>query len=228
MSKEFDLYWNSASAYPASGFVGPPTPDGTTNLEAKFVANRADPESTAYLEAVRATPLVPELLDRTLALEWADAEVVYDDPAKTLDTTERTDVLLFPELVRKMGPAEKTLDIVSPYFIPGAAGTEQLAALAKRGVTVRVLTNSLATSEAKSVHSGYAKRRRDLLRAGVRLYEIKPTAARERGDPRRPVRIRLVLRPARQDARRRQPPDLRRLVQPRPALGSGSTPKWGW
>ncbi len=40
-----------------------------------------------------------------LALAWADAEVVYDDPAKTLDTTERTDVLLFPELVRKMGPA---------------------------------------------------------------------------------------------------------------------------
>jgi len=177
ISKEFDLFWNSPSAYPAAGFVGPPAPDGATSLEAKFVANRADPESTAYLEAVRATPLVPQLLDRTLALAWADAEAVYDDPAKTLDTSERTDVLLFPELVRKMGSAEKTLDIVSPYFIPGAAGTEQLAAIAKRGVTVRILTNSLATAEAKVVHSGYAKRRRELLRAGVHLYEIKPSAA---------------------------------------------------
>ena len=181
VSKEFDLFWNSASAYPAAGFVGQPTPDGATSLEAKFVANRADPESAAYLEAVRATPLVPRLLDRTLALAWADAEAVYDNPAKTLDTTERTDVLLFPELVRKMGSVEKTLDIVSPYFIPGAAGTEQLAAIAKRGATVRILTNSLATAEAKSVHSGYAKRRRDLLRAGVRLYEIKPSAAEETG-----------------------------------------------
>ena len=177
ISKEFDLFWNSPSAYPAAGFVGPPAPDGATSLEAKFVANRADPESTAYLEAVRSTPLVPQLLDRTLALAWADAEAVYDDPAKTLDTSERTDVLLFPELVRKMGSAEKTLDIVSPYFIPGAAGTEQLAAIAKRGVTVRILTNSLATAEAKVVHSGYAKRRRELLRAGVHLYEIKPSAA---------------------------------------------------
>ena len=182
VSKEFDVYWNSASAYPASGFVGPPMPDGTANLEAKFAANRADPESIAYLEAVRATPLVSELLDRKLPLEWADAEVVSDDPAKTLDTTERTDVLLFPELVRKMGPAEKTLDIVSPYFIPGAGGTEHLTALAKRGVTVRILTNSLAASEAKSVHSGYAKRRRDLLQAGVQLYEIKPTAAKHAGE----------------------------------------------
>ena len=184
VSKEFDVYWNSASAYPASGFVGPPMPDGTANLEAKFVANRADPESIAYLEAVRATPLVRELLDRKLALEWAAAEVVYDDPAKTLDTTERTDVLLFPELVRKMGRPEKMLDIVSPYFVPGDGGTELLAALAKRGVTVRILTNSLAASDEKSVHSGYGKRRRDLLQAGVRLYEIKPTATKEANESR--------------------------------------------
>ena len=188
-------------------------PDGTPNLEAKFVANRADPESTSYLEAVRATPLVRELLDRKLAIRMDNGRARFDDPAKTLDTTERTDVLLLPELMRKIGPAEKTLDIVSPYFIPGAAGTEQLAALAKRGITVRVLTNSLAASEAKSVHSGYAKRRRDLLQAGVRLYEIKATAAKQTGESERPIRIRLVLRPACQDARRRRPPDLRRLVQ---------------
>jgi len=179
VSREFDIYWNSASAYPASDFVGPSSGDGTAALETKFLANRADPESIAYLEAVRTTPLVSALLNRTLALEWAAAEVVYDDPAKTLDTTERTDVLLFPELVRKMGRPEKMLDIVSPYFVPGDGGTELLTALAKRGVTVRILTNSLAASDEKSVHSGYGKRRRDLLRAGVRIYEIKPSVTKE-------------------------------------------------
>jgi len=49
--------------------------------------------------------------------------------------------------------------------------------LAKRGVTVRILTNSLAASEAKSVFSGYGKRRQVLLQAGIKLYEIKSTAA---------------------------------------------------
>jgi len=184
VSQEFDIYWNSASAYPASGFVGPSKRDDTTDLEANFVANRADAESIAYLEAVRATPLVSALLDRTLAFEWAAAEVVYDDPTKTLDTTERTDVLLFPELVRQMGRPEKMLDIVSPYFVPGDGGTELLAALAKRGVTVRILTNSLAASDEKTVHSGYGKRRRALLEAGVRLYEIKPTATKEANESR--------------------------------------------
>src|SRR6185295_7292830 len=41
------------------------------------------------------------------------------------------------------------------------------------------LTNSLASSEANVVHAGYAKRRLELLRAGVQLYEIKTTAAQQ-------------------------------------------------
>src|SRR5512140_426697 len=91
VSKEFDVYWNSASAYPAAGFVGPPAPDGAANLEARRAANRGDSESVAYADAVRASPLVRDLLDRKLRFEWTTAEIVYDDPAKTLDTTDRTD-----------------------------------------------------------------------------------------------------------------------------------------
>jgi putative cardiolipin synthase len=182
VSKEFDVYWNSASAYPASGFVSAPASGDAAYLEARFAANRADPDSIAYLEAVRQTPLVRELLDRTLDFEWTTAQIVYDDPAKTLDTTDRTDVLLFPELVRKIGRPEKMLDLVSPYFVPGPDGTERLVELAKSGVAVRILTDSLAASDEKSVHSGYAKRRRDLLQAGVRLYEIKPNATKRKGE----------------------------------------------
>ena len=176
VSREFDLYWNSASAYPAASFVGRAGPDAAAGLEATFAATRADPESIVYLEAVRATPLVQALLGGKVPFEWTTATVVYDDPAKTLDTTARTDVLLFPALVRTSGRPEKSLDLVSPYFVPGADGTASLVALARRGVQVRILTNSLAATDEKSVHSGYARRRLDLLAAGVRLYELKPSA----------------------------------------------------
>ena len=179
VSKEFDLYWNSPSAYPAASFAGTPGPNAVANLETTFTATRSDPESVAYLEAARATPLVRDLLDRQLLLEWTTAQVVHDDPAKTLDTTGRTDVLLFPNLVQTIGRPQKTLDLVSPYFVPGPAGTAALEALAKGGVKVRILTNSLAASDVKAVHAGYAKRRPHLLLAGIQLYELKPTAAKE-------------------------------------------------
>jgi phosphatidylserine/phosphatidylglycerophosphate/cardiolipin synthase-like enzyme len=179
VSKEFDLYWNSPSAYPAASFVGAPGPDGAANLEARFAATRADPEAVAFIEAARATSVVRDLLGGQVALEWTHAQVAYDDPAKTLDTTDRTDVLLFPELVRTMGRPEKTFDLISPYFVPGEEGTAALVARAREGVKVRILTNSLASTHANVVHAGYAKRREDLLRAGVQLYEIKTTAVRE-------------------------------------------------
>jgi len=182
VSKEFDLYWNSASAYPAASFVGAPGPDGAAALEARFVSNRADPDSVAYVEAVRATPIVRDMLGRTLAFEWTTAQVVHDDPAKTLDATASSDVLLFPDLVAAMGRPERTLDLVSPYLVPGDGGTAALVALAGRGVRVRILTNSLAATDEPAVHAGYGKRRQELLAAGVMLYELKPTAMRDRRD----------------------------------------------
>src|SRR5262249_32313747 len=46
---------------------------------------------------------------------------------------------------------------------------------------VGVLTNSLAATDVAAVHSGYARYRTALLRGGVKLYELKPTAPEEDG-----------------------------------------------
>jgi putative cardiolipin synthase len=179
ISGEFDLYWNSASAYPAPAFTGAAAPDAKDSLEARFAATRADPESTAYIDAVRATPLVHELIEGRLAFEWTRADVVRDDPAKTLDPDNRKELLLITELVETTTPPRASFDLVSPYFVPGEDGTAALAKLARSGVRVRVLTNSLAATDVPSVHAGYAKRRCALLQAGVGLYELKPSLPQE-------------------------------------------------
>jgi len=184
VSRQFDVYWNSASAYPAATFVGTATGEDRAALDARLAATHADPDAAAYLEAVRSAPIVRDLVDRRLDFEWTTTSVLHDDPAKTLDAAGRTDALLFPELVRAIGRPERTLDLVSPYFVPGEEGAAALAAMARRGVAVRILTNSLASSDVTAVHAGYAKRRADLLRAGVRLFELKRTAARIAPDER--------------------------------------------
>jgi cardiolipin synthase C len=176
VSDAFDLYWNSPSAYPASSLVAKAGPDARERLKAKFVEVGADPESRRYTDAVRATPLVSNLLEGRLALEWDDARVVRDDPAKTLDTNQRHDVLLITDLLQNFGRAEKSFDLVSPYFVPGKEGTAGLSAGAQRGVATRVLTNSLAATDVSAVHAGYEKWRKPLLQAGVKLYELKSTS----------------------------------------------------
>jgi putative cardiolipin synthase len=178
VSREFDLYWNSPSAYLAAPFVGPPPADPAAVLQPRFDAVPQDPRAALYLEAARQAPFVQELLERRLEFDWATGQVLYDNPAKTLDAEARSDLLLLPVLIQRMGSPQKRLDAISPYFVPGAVGTKLLADMAQRGVQVRILTNSLASSDERVVHAGYLKRRMDLLRAGVQLYELKPGAAK--------------------------------------------------
>ena len=177
VSTAFDLYWNSASAYPAATLLGTVTADAArAQLDARFAATHGDPESAAYVAVLQRTRIVQELVAGKVPLEWASARLVRDDPAKTLDTSARTDILLLADLVPAIGHPRTSFDLVSPYFVPGDSGTAWLEQAARQGIRVRVLTNSFAATDVGPVHAGYVKRRCALLQAGVHLYELEPTA----------------------------------------------------
>lgn len=78
---------------------------------------------------------------------------------------------------------QREVVIISPYFVPGADGLRSLRELRQRGVTVRVLTNSLASTDVPVVHTAYRRYRMPLAEAGVELYEVRPVPGqpRERG-----------------------------------------------
>jgi putative cardiolipin synthase len=176
VSAAFDRYWNSASAYALADLIDPATPKGVTNLHDTFARARQDPHASTYLMSLRQTPLVSELTTGRLAFEWTDVLLLCDDPGKTLATDDHEDLLMLPRMLEAAGRPNQQLDLVSPYFVPGKQGTDSLAALAA-GIRVRILTNSLESTDVGAVHAGYVKRRKPLLRAGVQLYEFKRSEA---------------------------------------------------
>jgi putative cardiolipin synthase len=174
VSAQFDLYWNSASAYPATTILAGVVASSAKDLAQHAQAVRASPEAAAFVAAIRDTTEVKNLLEGKLDIEWTTAHLINDDPAKTLRPSSEVDLQMLPKLQAALGNPSTSLDLVSPYFVPGDKGTAALEALAQRGVAIRILTNSLAATDVSSVHSGYAKRRVPLLRAGVQIYELKP------------------------------------------------------
>ncbi len=98
--------------------------------------------------------------------------MISDDPAKGLGQGARED-LLFQQMKRIFGEPVANVDLVSPYFVPGEAGEALFIEWVRRGVKVRVLTNSLEATDVAAVHAGYAKRRKALLAGGVTLYELR-------------------------------------------------------
>ena len=117
------------------------------------------------------------LLDRSAALTWAPTRMISDSPAKALRAHGDGERLI-DELAPVFADTRASLQLVSPYLVLGAKGTRDVAAMARRGVAVRILTNSLAATDVAAVHAGYAKRRKQLLAAGIKLYELRPSGQR--------------------------------------------------
>lgn len=169
VSDDFDLYWNSPSAYPLALLA----PDALAAPAAK-----ADAEATAYIDAIKRSDFLEQLVGGSLPLEWARTRFVSDDPAKVVGKAA-PEANIAVKLKDLLGEPQRSLDLVSPYFVPGKEGAAAFADLARKGAKTRILTNSLEATDVAAVHAGYAKWRKPLLEAGVTLYELRREATDE-------------------------------------------------
>ena len=163
VSSDFDRYWNSGSAYPMGALV--------SHADAP-APREPDPNAALYMDALKRSAFMTHLTAGTLPFEWAHARLVSDDPAKVMNKAP-PDANIAVKLKSLLGDPQRSLDMVSPYFVPGKAGADAVVALARRGARIRVLTNSLEATDVAAVHAGYAKWRKPLLKAGVTLYELR-------------------------------------------------------
>jgi len=76
-----------------------------------------------------------------------------------------------PGLRDLLGAARRSVVVESPYLIPSRSLRASLRAALDRGVKIRILTNSLATTDNLLAQSGYVGHRRELVRSGVELWE---------------------------------------------------------
>lgn len=169
---DFDRYWASESSYPVEQIVPAVPETSLTQLEEAASLIETDAAARSYVEAVAESEFISLLLAQALPLEWAHTRIVSDDPAKGLGDTPEEGRLTY-QLRQILGEPQKTVVLVSPYFVPTAVGVAAFTALAEQGVDVQILTNSFDATDVAVVHAGYAKRRKDLLKADIRLFELR-------------------------------------------------------
>ena len=199
LSRSFDQYWNNPLAYPvqslmsvqdiealkvkpvASSAASPESPvppavpsKDESALPHKSTVTRMVVDTAGMTTTVAALPDSTDL--RMLSWTWAAATMLADKPTKVAedaDTTEESNDTTVDGLLSLMAGAKTDLLVVSPYFVPGAEMMKQFADIKRRGVRVRVLTNSLASNDAVAAHAGYARYREALIAMGVEIYEMR-------------------------------------------------------
>lgn len=109
---------------------------------------------------------------------WLDSvEFVSDEPGKNeqikgLGGGGATTTALI-ELIRQ---AKSTIDIQSPYLVTTALSRALFRDATEHGVKIRILTNSMASTDNMEAFSGYQRDRQELLGTGVRIFEFRPDA----------------------------------------------------
>lgn len=189
MSGSFDRFWNDPLAYPVDRLLSqedldrlrkpepaaPPQPGVVQPVQQPLPVNHSPTvlPSVTPGEAVQAERPAMDL--RTVPLTWAPATLMVDQPSKVGPGDDEVDAgdTVIDGLLQLMLQARRDVLIISPYFVPGPRMMAVYEQLRKKGVRVRVLTNSLASNDAPAAHAGYARYREDLLALGVELYEMR-------------------------------------------------------
>lgn len=172
LSDAFDDYWNSDQAYEGARLW---PSDGADVLIARLNALRE--ERLQVLPPEQGTPRSPnEIVGSKLATAPQCTGRAFTDPVEKAVGTSLDDssLTVHQRLIQLFAGSQEDVFISSPYFVRGLIGLQRISTLRQKGVTVRVLTNSLATTDEPLAHVVYLRYRVALLEAGLELHELAP------------------------------------------------------
>ena len=182
LSATFDDYWNSSLAIPAQAL----TRDNSSptqlqvrreSLDAHWHA--AEDSGADYVKRADGGEPLASLLSGRLPLVWSQGKVVCDSPDKKEVVSEgRSGRLMYRPIAAALATVQSEFLMVTPYLVPTRGELDLLRALRARNVRVRILTNSLNSTNQVSAHSGYMHYRRRLLEEGIELYEVRAQLGR--------------------------------------------------
>ncbi len=182
MEALFDGYWNSPRVYALTQIS--PLHDDIASLQARFEQETSSAEpafpplSPRMKDAFGFDPVSNDLRDGKLRMFEGPVDVFADDPEKVSGRSERgsDETTVTSRVLVALQSAKSHLLLASPYFVPSPAAIDVLEGIRARGVTVTLITNSLAANDEPYASIAYARYRKRLLEMGVEIYEISSKA----------------------------------------------------
>src|ERR1700681_1050633 len=134
---------------------------------------RFTPETRAAIRAV------PESFDKVAAsIAWGRVDFIADRPGKNDNRLSLGGGGATANALAELAQgAKERITIQSPYLVLSDQAVEIMRQARARGVRVRILTNSLASTDNLMAFSGYRNQRERLLKMGLEVFEIRPDAA---------------------------------------------------
>lgn len=162
----FDQFWRSRWSHPIRRLLRRPLQRAEVQVVNDFLLTLNEPQIAAVYD-LPASLFDPEPIP--LCWHAGRAEVWFDRPGKGLVSRPTTARLLW----RKLADNQGTLRLVTPYLILTRGLRRRLRQQRQAGVTIDILTNSLASTDVPLVYGAYRRHRPWLIRQGIALSELE-------------------------------------------------------
>ncbi|TMM53476.1 phospholipase D family protein [Maribacter algarum] len=182
VNASFHKFWNSDLSVAVTELTDE-LPDNVTdeNRFDKLHEYACNPENfwPQVREKIKNLPAAFPAIKDSGSLVWVDdVEFTSDEPGKNDGNSGLGGGgISTSKLIRLVKNAKTSIEIQSPYLITSELSRELFKEATDRGVKIRILTNSLASTDNLEAFSGYQKDRKALLETGVRIFEFRPDAA---------------------------------------------------
>lgn len=177
MSGNFLAYWDSGWSYPVAELYPPEHSENETTTQLQDLR-----DETTEFTGVSMQPAVDPgqarvALDKLFSrMTLARGEVIFDPPFQTTEASGDSPKRSAVAVQRLARDAKYEVLIESAYLILTGEELEALERPAGSRVRIAALTNSLASNDLVTNHSGYARWREEMIAAGLDLYELRPDA----------------------------------------------------
>jgi putative cardiolipin synthase len=173
-SRVFDYFWNGDWSYPISALVDGNYTDADLSEAMATARGMINKEKYPYPLDEDVEKLIGQLGEIRDRMIWAPGRVVWDNPY-SIEEGEKVDDIQ-EAIYRKLETLDEELLVESAYFVARERRIQMVKKLVEKGVRVRILTNSLASTDVVAAHGGYASGRKQLIENGAELYELRPDA----------------------------------------------------
>mgnify|MGYP001128590663 CR=1 FL=1 len=181
VKNSFDEFWNSPLSEDVNKLVDNESKKAySENRFDKLHAYANNPENF-WPQVRKRIENLPETFDEIKNsgnLVWLDGvHFISDKPGKNDEENSLIGGGLSTfSLIKLVKNAKSSIEIQTPYLITSNLSRTLFKEAVDRGVKIRILTNSLASTDNIEAFSSYQTDREALLKTGVKIYEFRPDA----------------------------------------------------
>lgn len=169
--ENFNKYWDYHKSIPVRVFPEQDNFNRINEIDEEILKMQKDmpDEYNKFQDTIN--NFITHYKKRNFDIYWGNGALIADDPVKSEGSGEISPIITALEYLWTV--SKESVYISSAYLVPGKNGVKNIIDAKNKGIKVKVLTNSLSSTDVVPAYSAWREYRDELVENGIDVYEYR-------------------------------------------------------